>query len=97
MKNKSDEVSWNEVWEQWTYLGYKYPSLNRKQECNDIIIPRENCPPGTIVQGIDWIESNDYEERIDYVVNHMMSFLLLSSLNACKSGDGDSLNGLDSG
>ena len=76
MINTSDEVSWNEIWEQWTHIGYYYTSLNRKQESNDIIIPRENCPPGTIVRGIDWIESNDYEERIDNVVNHTISFLV---------------------
>jgi len=78
MKKKNDEVNWNDVWEQWKCLWNYYPYLNKKQECNNILIPNENCPPGNFVQGIDWIESYNYEKRIDKAVNHTIEFLLFS-------------------
>ena len=74
MKNKNDELSWKEIWEQWKYLKYAYPSLEGKVACENIIIPKENCPSGMIIQGIDWIEADCFEKRIDNVVNHTTSF-----------------------
>ena len=76
--NNNEEIRWSDIWEQWNYLFRSYPSLNEKQEIKDIVIPIENCPSGNIVRGIDWIELNDYEKRIDEAVNHTIEFLLFS-------------------
>ena len=78
--NGHDEISWSTVWDQWKTLGHYYTSLNDATECREILIPKENCPANTVVNGIDWILNSQYLTRIDYVVNKTINFLLCAGV-----------------